>query len=175
MAVGVSVGISTVAVSVGVSVDVGVSVGISTVAVSVGVPVSVGVWVAVPVGVGVGVWVGVPVAVGVLVGAKVPVAVGVAVGGKVAVGVGVSVAGNSVGVLLETTVGKDWVGVGSRVAVGEPITRVAIGMDGPSAEVGRGVWAVEGRVGLGKIMTNRVAVGDSSRGGAELRVKNPRQ
>ncbi len=77
----------------------------------VAVGVSVGVGVLVCVGVGISVSVGVMV--GVSVGDRVPVGVAVGVCTGVAVGDGVIV---SLGVV--TAVGKDWVGVGSRVAVG---------------------------------------------------------
>jgi hypothetical protein len=87
--------------------------------------------------VGTSVAVGVPVAVGVRVGVSVPVGVLVDVGGR-EVSVGVAVAGSSVGVLEETTVGKNWVGVGSSVAVGVLTTRVGSGV-GPVEVVTVGV------------------------------------
>lgn len=74
---------------------------------------------------------------GVLVGGK--VAVGPMVGIKVLVGDGVAVTGKGVGVLLDTTVGKDCVGVASRVAVGEPTTRVEVGVGTAAGWVAPGI------------------------------------
>ena len=159
VAVGVSGAGSVVASRVAVGVSVGVSV---TVGVRVGV--SVGGWV--------GVWVGVPVAVGGIVVA-VGVLVGVALGSTVLVGVGVSVAGKGVGVFEATTVGNDWVGVGSRVEVGGPTTRVPVGVGKPSPE-GEGLGWLSDGVELGTVTVNGVGVIEST-AGAEARVANPRQ
>jgi len=79
-----------------------------------------------PVAVAVGVSVGVSVATGVGVGCTVPVGVFVGVCGM-GVFVGVDVLDTtSVGVLDGWPVGNDWVGVGSRVEVGAPGTRVCV-------------------------------------------------
>lgn len=123
-----------------------------------------------------GVWVGVSVAVGIFVGDGVRVGVGVnvAVGSGVLVGLGVAVGGNGVGVLDGTTVGNDWVGVGSRVVVGEPTTRVDVGVGGLSTVGEVGVEFTR-RVGVGKVKINWVGVGASIGGGTAVNVANPRQ
>jgi len=91
------------------------------------------------------------------------------------VGVGVAVGGSGVGVAVVTTVGKDWVGVGSRVAVGEPTTRVAMGVGGLSPLEAVGVGLDPVGVGLGRVRINRVGVGPSSVTGAEAKVAKPKQ
>ena len=82
-----------------IDVAVGEGVGVSDVAVGVGVGVAVGVGVGVAVGVGVGVAVG--VGVGVAVGVGVGVAVGVGVGVAVGVGVGVADASSDLKVAMQ--------------------------------------------------------------------------
>jgi hypothetical protein len=102
------------------------------------------------------------VLVGVLVGGRVPVGVtvGVSVGKAVGVSVGVSV---SVDVAEGTAVGKNWVGVGSRVEVGSRGVKVGIGSVGTA-----GVLVAGGRV------TKGVAVSENG-GGAVVSAMIPRQ
>ena len=85
-----------------------------------------------------------------------------------------AVGGIGVGVLVGGTVGNSWVGVGSRVAVGVPTTRVAVAEGSVNSVVGVGaacpgavVVAVGGRpkgVGVGSWI-----------GGAAAKAPIPRQ
>jgi hypothetical protein len=102
------------------------------------------------------------VLVGVFVGGRVPlgVTVGVSVGTTVGVSVGTGV---SVDVAEGTTVGKNWVGVGSRVEVGSLGVKVGTGSVGTA-----GVLVGGGRV------TKGVAVSENG-GGAVVNAMIPRQ
>lgn len=65
--------------------------------------------------------------------------------------------------------------MGSRVDVGGPTTRVAVGVDGLSTVGEIGNWSA-GRVGVGRVKMNWVGVGPcSTGGGTEANVTNPRQ
>lgn len=102
------------------------------------------------------------VLVGVFVGGRVPV--GVTVGVSVGTTVGVSVGtGVSVDVAEGTAVGKNWVGVGSRVEVGSLGVKVGTGSVGTA-----GVLVAGGRV------TKGVAVSENG-GGAVVNAMIPRQ
>jgi hypothetical protein len=93
--------------------------------------------------------------------------------GRVLVGDGVTVAGSGVGVWVGTTVGNDWVGVGSRVAVGEPTTRVAVGVGAVWSGVRVRIVGPKGVV-VGEATTGRVGV-DGGTAGAAARATNPKQ
>jgi hypothetical protein len=89
---------------------------------------------------------------------------------RVAVGDGVGVSGGGVGLGVDTTVGKDWVGVGSSVAV--PRGGCALGTLGVGTGVG--VWVAEG-VGLtGSRVARGVTVSETA-GGAVTSAAMPRQ
>jgi hypothetical protein len=132
---------------VGVSATVGLGVKVAVAGARVGVSV----------GVSVTVGLGVKVAVaGKNVGARVGVSVGARVGVSVAVAVSVSVG-------ERTWVGKDWVGVASRVSVGRRGVKVSVA-DGMVV----GVWLAGGRV------TRGVGVSETG-GGALARAITPTQ
>ncbi len=66
-------------------------------------------------------------------------------------------------------------GVASRVAVGEPTTRVEVGVAGPSTAGAVGISLVRVAVRLGKVRIEGVEVPPSRGAGAEVKAANPRQ